>query len=207
MIYLYQSDYLPVSKNASAKDLIGNLPEIMHERALRYKSEQAGYNFILGRMLLKEGLKNLGMLKEFENLQYHPGGKPFLKDVFFSISHSDTKVVCAITSEGEIGIDIEKIKQVELESFKAFFTEKEWAEINSASSPLDKFYWFWTRKESIVKALGVTLSHLHKIEVDATKDHFIENGKMWYLKDLHFGKEFYAALCSEFPTTDVRFVK
>lgn len=207
MIYIYQSDSVIVRKNTTLDQLLGNLPEIMHERALRYKSEQAAYNFVLGRKLLKEGLENLGMLEEFENIQYHPSGKPFLNDVFFSISHSDTKVVCAITTQGEIGIDIEKVKKVELENFKAFFTEKEWTEINSASSPLDKFYWYWTRKESIIKALGVNLSHLHKIEVDATKDQFIENGKKWFLTDLDFGEGFCGSLCSVFPAQEIRFVK
>jgi len=89
----------------------------------------------------------------------------------------------------------------------AFFTEKEWTEINSASSPSDKFYWFWTRKESIIKALGVNLSHLHKIEVDAAKDHFIENDKKWFLNDLDFGEGFCGALCSEFPIQEIQFVK
>lgn len=205
MIYIYQSDSDIVRKYTTFEKLIRNLPEFMHERALRYKFEKDSYNFVLGRMLLKEGLNDLGKTEEFENIKYHPSGKPFLKDVFFTISHSDTKVVCAITTQGEIGVDIEKVKQVEIEAFKAFFTDIEWKEINAAASPINKLYWYWTRKESIIKALGVNLSHLHKIELDATKDHFIEKGKKWFLMDLDFGEGFHGALCSEFPANELTY--
>jgi len=207
MIYIYQADSTEVSKKVPLVELLKDFPKFMHERALRYKSEQAGYNFIIGRMLLNEGLKKLGMVEEFEKIGFHPTGKPFLKKAFFNISHSDSKVVCAITTQGEIGLDIEKVKPIKLNNFNAFFTEKEWTEINSSASPLDNFYWFWTRKESIIKALGVNLSHLHKIEVDTTNDHFIENDKKWFLNDLDFGEGFCAALCSEFPIQEIHFVK
>ena len=205
MIYIYQADSATVRKNAGLEQLLSNLPESMHERALRYKSEQAGYNFVLGRILLKEGLENLGLDKDFENIRFHASGKTFLNEVFFSISHSDSKIVCAITTSGEIGIDIEKVKKVELENFKSFFTNKEWKEINAATSPLDKFYWYWTRKESIIKALGVDLSHLHQIEVDPAKTHFIEKGKKWFLRDLDLGEGFHGALCSEFPANELNY--
>lgn len=207
MIYIYQADSAMVSKSNSLKDLLEVLPESMHERALRYKSEQAGYNFVIGRMLLKEGLKKLGIVDEFEKIGFHPTGKPFLKKAFFNISHSDSKVVCAITTQGEIGIDIEKVKPIELDNFKTFFMEKEWKEINSSSSPLDKFYWYWTRKESIIKALGVNLSYLHQIEIDPAKNLFFDQGKKWYLTDLNIGMGFYGALCSEFNAVDILFVK
>lgn len=206
MIYIYKTDSVLVRKNTSLEKLLRNLPQKMHEKALRYKFEQDGYNFVLGRMLLKEGLKSLGMLEEFENIQYRPSGKPFLKDVFFSISHSEPTVVCAITTQGEIGIDIEKLKSIELDDFKAFFTSREWKEISTASSPVDKFFWYWTRKESIIKAMGVNLSHLHKIEVDATKDHFIDKGKKWHLKSVDFGADSFGALCSEYPISEVKIV-
>jgi 4'-phosphopantetheinyl transferase len=197
MIYIYQSDSAIVKKNTTFEQLLRNLPEFMHERALRYKFEKDGYNFVLGRMLLKEGLTDLGKAEKFENIQYHPGGKPFLKDVFFSISHSDSKVVCAITTQGEIGVDIEKVKAIKLENFNAFFTKKEWTEINSASSPIDKFYWYWTRKESIIKALGVNLSYLHQIEIDPVKDCFIAKKKQWHLRSIDVGSSFVGAICSE----------
>ena len=116
--------------------------------------------------------------------------------VFFNISHSDNLVVCAVTTHGPIGLDVEKQKQVTLKNFEPWFTEKEWTQIINSSSPIRKFYWYWTRKESILKALGVNLSYLNKIEIDSTKDIFIDKGKEFHLMDLDFGPEFLGAICS-----------
>ena len=194
---IYQADSKRYQAKESLEKLLEKLPLNMHERALRYKFKDDAYNYVVGRLLLKKGLEELGMGDQLQNITFQKSGKPYLKDVFFNISHSENKVVCALSTKGMVGIDIEKIKEVKLEDFDAWFSKKEWAEINKASSPLQKFYWYWTRKESIIKALGVTLSYLHKIEIDATKDHFTEDGKKWYLKDLDFGSGYCSALCSE----------
>lgn len=200
---IYQADSKQYQAKESLEKLLEKLPLNMHEKALRYKFKEDAYDFVVGRLLLKKGLEELGMGDQLQNITYQKSEKPYLKDVFFNISHSGNLVVCALSTEGMIGIDIEKIKEVKLDDFDAWFSKKEWTEINNASSPLQKFYWYWTRKESIIKALGVTLSYLHKIEVDATKDHFIENGKKWYLKDLDFGSGYCGALCSEVEIADL----
>ena len=197
MLTIYQADTKRFQGNISLEKLLKELPLNMHEKALRYKFKEDAYNFVVGRLLLKKGLEELGMGDQLQHITYQNSGKPNLKDVFFNISHSGNMVVCVLSTKGVVGIDIEKEREIKLDDFDAWFSKKEWQEINKASSPLQKFYWFWTRKESIIKALGVTLSHLHKIEVDATKDHFIENDKKWYLKDLDFGSGYFGALCSE----------
>ena len=204
MIYIYYTDSKLVRQKYKLKDFIEKLPEKMHKRAYRYKFEKDGFNFVLGRLLLNKGLEDLGWGDRLENIRYLESGKPFLENVYFNISHTEGLVVCALSTKGEIGIDIEKVKQVKLDDFEAWFTKKEWAEINSSPSPLQKFYWYWTRKESIIKALSTNLSYLHKIEVDATKNFFSDEGKKWYLKDLDFGKGFTGALCSEIQISDLK---
>jgi len=204
MICIYQADSNYIRKYKALNDLLRDLPAKTHERANRYKFAPDAYNFALGRLLLKAGLEELKIGSQLEQIEYQESGKPFLRDVFFNISHTENLVVCALSTKGEIGIDIEKVKQVSLADFNAWFTEKEWAKINSSPSPLQKFYWYWTRKESIIKALGVNLSYLHKIEIDASKDHFIDNGKKWWLKNIDFGTSYYGALCSEIPISDLR---
>ena len=201
MQIIYQADSKQYQAKDSLEKLLEKLPLIMHKRALRFKFKEDAYNFVVGRLLLKKGLEELDMLDQFEHIAYQKSGKPYLEDVFFNISHSGDLVVCVLSTKGVVGIDIEKAREVKLDDFDSWFTQKEWAEINNAAVPLHKFYWYWTRKESIIKALGVTLSYLHKIEVDATKDHFHENGKKWYLKDLDFGKGYFGALCSEVEIT------
>jgi len=161
----------------------------------------------LGKLMLKNGLEEMGLDNDLEKIQFNKNGKPFLENVFFNISHSGNYVVCAITQAGEVGIDLEKPRDISLEDFERNFTKKEWTNITTHSFPLKKFYWYWVRKESIIKALGVNLSYLNKIELESGKDFFIENEKRWFLKDLHFGDNCFFAICSEVEFGKVEMIK
>lgn len=206
MISIYKTKYELIPEKEIINQMLFDLPETLHLRAKRYILEIDAYNFILGRLLLKKGLEKLGIAEHFNQIEYQKNGKPFLKNVFFNISHTDNLVVCAVSTKGEIGIDVEKRKTVEVSDFKSSFSIAEWTRINNSKSPLEQFYWYWTRKESIIKALGINLSYLHLIEVDASKDYFIDNGKKWYLKSLDFGTGYEGALCSEYPITELKIV-
>lgn len=82
-------------------------------------------------------------------------GKPFAKDlpVHFSVSHSGNMVVCAV-SDREIGIDIEKIRPINLKAAKKFATEKELEYIYSGEN---RFFEIWTLKEAYFKCIGTGL--------------------------------------------------
>jgi len=155
-------------------------------------------------LLLKRALQELGQEAQFENIIVQDNGKPVLEGVYFNISHTRDLVVCACSTEGEIGVDVEMEKPVELENFKHSFTEKEWAHILHAPDPLRKFYRYWTRKESIIKAMGITLSYMNQVELDATRDYIADKGKTWYLVDLDLPPKFFGALCSEAEIHDLR---
>lgn len=206
MIYVYQSDNKIVRRDRKFGELLQELPPDMHEKALRYQFEVDGINFILGRLLLKRGLQDLGKEDLFEHITIQANGKPILNGINFNISHSGDLVVCAFSTEGEIGIDVEMEKSVELKNFRAWFTEREWNAISEASDPLRKFFWYWIRKESIIKALGINLSHLNRVEIDPTQDFFTENKKKWYLTDLDLKPGFFGALCSEAEVHGLQFL-
>ena len=206
MIYIYKADSERLRQNKEFKNLLSELPNHIQKRAFRYKFEQDAYNFLLGRLLLKKGLNELDMGNQLDKILYQKDAKPFLEDVFFNISHSENLVVCVLSIKGAVGIDVEKEKPVTLKNFKPWFTDREWTDINNAPFPIRKFYWYWTRKESIIKALGVNLSYLHQIELDATQDFFIENREKWYLMDIDFGPDYFGALCSETEITELRII-
>ena len=89
-------------------------------------------------------------------------GKPFLEgypDFHYNISHSGDWVVCAI-SEKEIGIVIEKIKSVDFDIAKRFFSDVEYKLLMSQPEDLktNYFYDIWTLKESYIKYKGKGLS-------------------------------------------------
>ena len=93
-------------------------------------------------------------------MSFKKNGKPVLPGIHFNISHSDHQVICAFSKEGLLGVDLEKINPINFENFTSMFSSQEWAAIKSANDPLWAFYWFWTRKESIIKVLGRKLSYL-----------------------------------------------
>ena len=87
------------------------------------------------------------------------------------------------------------------------FSAKEWTAIKGADDPLRTFYWFWTRKESIIKALGRTLSYLHQIELDVTSDHIVVDNKRWFLQDVDIETGYLGAVCCEAEIGEVGVVE
>lgn len=206
MIYIYSVNTDQFRRTTTLGILLEQIPQSMHGKALRYRKEEDAFNYVLGRLLLKEGLKHLGLDHDLTKITFQKNGKPAIQGVFFNISHSANLVVCTIAKDGEIGIDVEKNKSIPLNDMRRSFTQKEWQQIMNDPTPLEKFYWYWTRKESIIKALGVNLSYLHQIEIDATQDFFMEKDKKWYLRDLDFGDDFFGALCSEMEIKEDNFL-
>lgn len=173
------------------------IPTSLQARALRYKSDLSAYNYVIARLLLRRGLEDFGMDTDLEQIVIQKNGKPSLSNIHFNISHSDYQVSCALSKEGKLGLDMEKIKPIQFEDFTTMFSAKEWKSIKNAKDPLQSFYWFWTRKESIIKADGLSLSDLHQIELDVSTDFIVFHGKGWYLQELDLGDGFMGSICSE----------
>lgn len=80
------------------------------------------------------------------------------KGVYFNLSHSHGWTVLAL-SDREVGVDIERIKPVDMRLAKRFFADGEWAQIEAAGDGAEAlFYRFWTVKEAYLKALGTGLN-------------------------------------------------
>ncbi|MFT4664112.1 MAG: 4'-phosphopantetheinyl transferase [Polaribacter sp.] len=194
---IYHADSRKLIAEQSLSSLYEGVPPEVKERAERFRFPRDAYNFVNGRILLQKGLRELGLDDDLSKIQYQENGKPQLDGVYFNISHSDHRVVCVLSTEGEIGVDVEVRGTIELESFVNYFTETEWSDINEADDPIGRFYFYWTRKEAVIKALGVTLSWLHDIELDAKGERFEFGGREWVLEEveLEVEKETYCVLC------------
>lgn len=203
MLKIYHADTNFFRENFSLDQLIKTFPSSFQQRAFRYRFPVDAYNFAIGRLMMQHGIQKLDANPSWENITFQKNGKPLHPEIHFNISHSANQVVGVFSDQGVVGIDIEVMKDINLKDFNSFFTPKEWKDIYSIKNPLKKFYWYWTRKESIIKALGVTLNFLHQIEIDATQDFFLHEGKKWYLSDVDFGKNIFGALCSEKPLNNL----
>ena len=205
-ITIYRSQTESLIKENSIQQLLQELPASLRSKALRYQTDLSAYNYVVGRILLKRALENFGLDNDLEKIDFQESGKPIVSGIHFNISHSDHQVVCAFSKDGQLGVDLEKIRPINFEDFTSVFTAQEWTAIKGAEYPLRAFYWFWTRKESIIKALGRNLSYLHQIELDVTLDHFVVDEKPWFLRDLDVGKDYIGAICCEIEIGKVELI-
>ncbi|MEZ5920159.1 MAG: 4'-phosphopantetheinyl transferase superfamily protein [Parvularculaceae bacterium] len=78
--------------------------------------------------------------------------------VSVSLSHTRGMAACAVSSNGNVGIDVEAVRQeVAFEDLaRRYFSQSEHAQIEAADETARRelFFRTWTLKEAVVKALG-----------------------------------------------------
>lgn len=138
------------------QSLLQQVPKPMQTRLLQYRrweDQQAG---LFGKLLLAEAIQYFGPGKNaLLNYQTDTWQRPFLPgSLDFNISHTSGMVVCAATVDGRVGIDVEKIKPVDLSDYRRVFTTKEYEYISQSQHSIARFYELWTKKEAVMKADG-----------------------------------------------------
>ena len=128
---------------------------------------------ILSRILLYKLLNDKYNIN-YNNidLYYNKYGKPYIDNIYFNISHSNEySVVC--TSNHKIGIDIEKIRKVNLNTINYFCTDKEKEYILNSNDKYKSLFEIFCLKEAYFKMLGTDLSNVRNIEFIIKKDSII----------------------------------
>jgi 4'-phosphopantetheinyl transferase len=182
------------------KNLIPLLPIPMQARAVAYRNSQAAINYCMGRLMLKKAALKMGFEEAIlENIEYTARKKPFLKEFYFNISHSGEYVALAYSEHVKMGLDIECPQNVHLPHFRASFREDEWEDIINNKDAKARFYWYWVRKEAILKAVDLPLSELKKIRIlSDTLGDTGEGSEKWVLHSIHIEKNCIGILaCSQ----------
>ena len=134
-------------------------------------------------------------------LHYSPYDRPFLDtSVDFNISHADAYVVAAASQSHQIGIDIEPIKPINPDEFKAFFSDRELASIRQAPDPDYSFFTHWTKKEALIKADGMGMS-LPVQEIIIAGNTARINNQQWFLRKLDIAEGYLAYLATNQEVT------
>src|SRR3954471_20772521 len=119
MIKLFFSNYRNRLNEADFFKYLNLIPEEIKNRILRLKRWEDRQASLYGKLLLKKGLEELGLDSGLIHLKYTKYGRPYLEhNPDFNISHSDGYVVCAISTDSKIGIDIEEVKTTPIYDFK-----------------------------------------------------------------------------------------
>lgn len=135
-------------------------------RAARFRFERDGRRFVARRSFLRRVLAGYTGAAP-ASLRYRRSnfGKPELMDadgLAFSTSHAAGLAIVAVTTHGDVGVDIERLRRIPdgLNIARRFFTGAELEHLRSIPTSMrpDAFLRLWTRKEAYVKAVGRGLS-------------------------------------------------
>ena len=137
-------------------------------------------------------------------------GKPYLlephSDIFFNVSHSGKIGLIAISND-EIGIDIERVSNFDIEELcdEALAKEEiDYLKQIENDKRTGEFYRLWSRKEAMLKFTGEGISH-GTSHVSVLMDIVTLNDQTIHLQDLNFlQQDFRGALCTKFQKIDIK---
>lgn len=140
--------------------LLRILPEAIQEKVLRYRRWEDAHASLFGKLLLLYTARQAGKTNFLlEHLQYTEFNRPFIEgSIDFNISHSKNLVACVFDESNTLGLDVEQKRAVPFEDFLNVYTSREWEEIRKAEDQQGAFFYFWTRKEALIKADGRGMS-------------------------------------------------
>lgn len=129
-------------------------------RAEEFSSPSRQQEYLCGRAMLRTVLQEFtGEPASSHEITTNGKGKPFcVHGPAVSIAHSGDVVVCAVTDQGQIGVDVEitdrrrDTTRIAREYFAA--DESRWL----SSQPADRFYMLWVLKEAWLKAKGTGIA-------------------------------------------------
>ncbi|MDQ1097390.1 MULTISPECIES: 4'-phosphopantetheinyl transferase family protein [Chryseobacterium] len=153
--------------------LFAQLPAPITEPVNRYRNPADRKGRIISKLLLETLVRKHFPHQGFSWDRYRKDAlsKPYMQglDICFSTSHHDALSIVCITSGKACGVDSELARPVDPELYHDFLHPHEKDLIASNTDQATSFYKIWTRKEAILKALGVGISY-EMNSIDAHKD-------------------------------------
>ena len=103
----------------------------------------------------------------------------------FSLSHCEGRVVCALSTRGAVGVDVEALGPLRAAAFPLYLNaaERAWA-----GGSARRFYAVWTRKEAVAKAAGTAgLAALPRIDTSRHAQGARFEGRLWHTPSVPVG--------------------
>ena len=132
--------------------IVSKVNEERVKKALRFVNEKDQLLSLGGAYLLYKYLPK-GEIKINSN------GKPYLDNgPYFNLSHSGEYTVLAISSERDVGVDIERIDESKIEAIKYSLSEDDKKNVGDSN-----LFLLWSNKESLVKCIGTGFIDFKKV--------------------------------------------
>lgn len=145
--------------------LLEHLPEKEKQKIVKFLRREDRLRSLFGKLLLWWALKAGDYpLNNFPELFYDCHQRPYQKHIAnldFNLSHSGEWVICGITNQGKIGVDVEYFRpKIGLEIAERYFAEEEKRFLKTlhGQDQLAAFYHLWTLKEAYIKFEGSTFA-------------------------------------------------
>jgi 4'-phosphopantetheinyl transferase len=194
-LLLDDADYQPELQ----EELLQYLPKAGKLRVQDRISPTSKLHTIAGELLARFAISQYtGKVEEEIVLRFGEKGKPYienLRDIHFNISHSGHYVVCAV-APAEIGIDVERIRKVNLRIAERYFSESEIHDLMALGEQerMNYFITLWTIKESYLKAIGRGLTqHLNSF-TDGN-----EEAKKFGIETFSLSHDYHLSVCAQLP--------
>jgi 4'-phosphopantetheinyl transferase len=183
--------------NWQLKDILKQLPKKLEKQVLNFKFQHTQYEHALGKLLLIKALTKYGYAPDsLKHIKYTRYSRPYIDDkIDFNISHSGEIVICGISSVQRLGVDIEKIRSIDFNNFVNVLNSSQWRKVYTSADPIRTFFYYWTQKESVTKAVGMGLSiPLEDIVIENDKAQLYQES--FYIKELSVKPNYVAQLAS-----------
>ena len=180
------------------------VPDNLQKEVQKYRRPQDKFNSLFGKLLIYVGYYlYFGKILNLSQLHRDKFGKPFLYDgeLKFNISHSQDSVAC-LFGKGEVGLDMEAIRKIDINDFQKMFTSDEIKTIDKKG--VLKFYEFWTIKEAVSKAIGKGFG-ANFLDIKINENYAEYENKVWYTNGFMLDKKYYA-LASEFQPSKLNVI-
>ncbi|MCU5105991.1 4'-phosphopantetheinyl transferase superfamily protein [Bacillus cereus] len=183
---------------------LDKIPVDRQNKVQSFKNREDALRSLFGSLIVNYILwKELGVVRY--TYYYNKYNKPYILEhpqFYFNLSHSGKWVIC-ITDLKEVGVDIERVRGIDLKIAERFFSNEEYMLINSkiGYNQLLCFYEYWTMKEAFVKALGkgleVSLDSFHIKKDKGLYKTIYNDFYTYYFKLINLDNLYKLAVCSE----------
>ena len=208
VLKLEKDSYIPEFQDS----LLQYLPNESQLRVKDRLNNNSKLQTVSGELLARYSVGNFtGNPYQEINLIFGEKGKPHignLSNVHFNISHSGNYVVCAVAST-EVGIDVERVRKVNLRIAERFFSAPELHDLLELDEEARKQYFIilWTIKESYLKAIGRGLTqNLNSFTISKNGSTYLLTGNEeaagFGIRTQQLDKEYSMAVCAPLPFPD-----
>lgn len=167
-VWLVMTDHLTDERRLASYHALMNADE--RERNSRFVFPNGRREHLVTRALVRTTLSHYHPAIDPRDWQFstNPFGRPDVAGptceprLRFNLSHTDGLIACVVAVDREVGIDVENVTRRNLDEMDIadqVFSATEIAELRAlpAVAQPDRFFDYWTLKESYIKARGLGL--------------------------------------------------